>query len=114
MNIYQRDVSQSAETSGTATMKENKRKAQLEPGWREQGDGLDGGHGPRRPGQGSGFRRPRWETRLTLMSDRFGPRSTPSSLCCPLQLPGSPFHSSGSLGGKLSEGRSCVNRPVPL
>ena len=37
MNIYKSDISQSAETSGTATMEEKKGKAQLEPRWRGRG-----------------------------------------------------------------------------
>ena len=58
MNINKRDISQSAETSATGTVEENKGKTPLEPGWKEQGDRLDGGHCPRRPGQRSSFKRP--------------------------------------------------------
>ena len=58
MNIYKRDISQSAETSGTATMEENKGKAQLKPGWREQEDGLVGDIVPEGLGRGLALKDP--------------------------------------------------------
>lgn len=45
--------------------------------------------------------------------DKFSPKFTLSTICCPLGLPWSHFHLCCSLDRKLSEGRSCVNSSQP-
>lgn len=87
MNIYKRDISLSAETSGTAIVKEHAGKVQLGPGWRwmreEGGEGEDRGFSFRGTGRG--------EVDFPLLWGTCSPRSTLSHPCCALRGSSSPF-----------------------
>ena len=77
MNIYKSDISQSTEISVTATMEENKGKAQLQPRWRGRRRAR---HRccPCRPGLRSDYRGlGRQGAGLTLMLDTFNLKELP-------------------------------------